>query len=184
MKLRRLVITLMPKGLIGMLLLTAAAISFALVIAPKLANPQASILLVAIVGGALGINQAVPLRTFERWDRWHRHLRATLVAIPAYVILVTVGKAEELYNFRLWGEFLIPTGFSPWTWTNTTAALAALSAAASQFYWPSRPILDSEQFIRGSRLISFGEAFRRAALLRAESAPAATPKANANPSLN
>ena len=170
MKLQRLIMTLMPKGWIGWLILLVAALSLATVLPAKLRNPQALVLLLALGVGMVGGIIALPIRAFDLWDRVPWLIRGALLAIPAYLVVVTIGAVEELYNYRLWHEFLVPGRFAPWTASNSAGLLLGLALVASQAYRISQLPADTEQIVRGPRLMSHEEAMEQAKHLVGQSA--------------
>ena len=165
---RRLWIIL-PKGLIGWGLLVFAT-ALGLQGVPTIEAPQRLLLALGVLILPLVLLFLVPARFLALWERAPWPLRGVCLGLIAYVIVVTASSFSELYTFDLWGKFLLPGGLTPWSPANTAGFFAALTAFATQHYFvnltPSPQ--DGEVLIRGTHFISFEEAQKRAAALRAQ----------------
>lgn len=153
---------LAPKTRLGWLLFWVFVFMFSVAIGPQLLRPKGLLLLATVAVPLVGAARLISPRWLFRWERLHYRLRGALVASFAYVLVVSLGHYSEIYNFRLWLEFLLPLRASPWTSIHSVGAVAFGCFYSSQFYFLNvNPPADHEQVRSGQPLISHADAQRR-----------------------
>ena len=155
----RLIWTLAPKGMGGLVLLVVFLFMFCVAIGRHLLNPKGILLLAAALVPLVAIALTGPARLFEKWEQVPNLVRGICLGILAYIAVVTIGNFAELYNFRLWLDFLLLRGGAPWSSVHSVALVGALYAIASQAY--DQPLSippDEERIVSGHRLLPVDQA--------------------------
>lgn len=136
---------------------------FAVELLPRLLNPKGLLLGVGLAVSFVAAALVIPHRWFFRWEALNWLLRALVLSALTYAFVVTVGNFGELYNFRVWLEFLLPQGASPFTPTHATAVVLGMYIFTTQDYKLSASTSpDKERVLSGQPTIPFEEAQRRA----------------------
>jgi len=131
-----------------------------------LINPRGIACSVALVAVLLIAGSRLPFHWLDFWEHRHPILRGLGLAGPGYTLLVTLGNMNEIYSFRLWKEFVLPIGGSPFTSVHAAALSASVYLFATQIYFLVTPLPeDAERIVQGQAFISFDEAVRRAQVL-------------------
>jgi len=156
---RRFIWTFGPKGVIGLVLLLVFCFMFAVSILPHLLNPKGVLLLLALAVPVAALALTLPDRAYKTWERLPDTLRAGILSVVAYAAIVTVGHFGELYNFRLWLDFLLLRSATPWSSVHSVAMAAVAFAFATQMYEPPGPVpQDEERILSGHKLLTRAEA--------------------------
>ncbi len=156
---RRFIWTFGPKGVFGLILLVVFCFMFAVAILPHLLNPKGVLLLLALATPVTALAFTLPDRVYKTWECLPDILRAALLSVLAYATIVTVGHFGELYNFRLWLDFLLLRSATPWSSVHSVAMAGVAFAFATQMYKPPGPLPeDEERILSGYKLISREEA--------------------------
>ena len=162
MKLQELLRRAPPKGGKGWVFLPFSTWIFVSCL-PRLGGPKVLLMVVALFLPFFLLLMRRPARGFVLWDKVHFKIRMLSCAAFGYVAAVTIGNFHELYNFRLWWEFLIPLNQTPWSSINSASLLVGASAAATQYYWQEQSVPpDSSRELDKTGLISQAQAEREA----------------------
>lgn len=161
----------LPKGVCGFILLLATCVLGGRS-APRDGGPQSVLAALGLMVLPLVLLLTMPEKWLAHWLQTPRFIRRLLLALAAYVMVVTASGFQDLHTFRLWGDLLLPGGLAPWTPAHAAGLSAALTAFTSQkaspYVTPPLPP-DTEVLVRGADFIPFDEARRQAAALNAES---------------
>jgi len=136
-----LLFLLRPKGLGGWLfLLGLGSVAWAN------STPDRSALKMGLVLGGFAaflmvLGFALPTKFISFVAHLRTRIRMPVFSILAYCLMVTVCNFSELYSFRLWIAFLIPSGDSPFNHTHVLGLVAAAYLICTQDFQlpPNRP---------------------------------------------
>lgn len=141
-----------PKSAIQFGCVLVYAVSFLLIVLPRLLNPAGKLVLAAmltafIVGGLL-----LPSSVINFWERIWFFPRAAIAAVFAYVLTVTLGWLPDIVRSpSAWQELLVLSGGAPFSSAHGLGLFAMIPAFLSQWYFPNSGHAGfPEQFIRGT----------------------------------
>jgi hypothetical protein len=150
-QIRRYLKVFQPKSFVQKVCVLVYALSFAVLIVPRLNNTPGKIVLTGLatlfVAGAL----LLPISVINRWENLWTWLRGSSFAIFTYVLTVTLGWRPDLRSPSAWTELLLLSGGAPFSSVHTLALFGMVPAWLSQSYCPAAaPRSFPEQFIRGT----------------------------------
>ena len=164
MKIPTLIRIVSPKSPSNWLVLVVFVFMFCVAIGPRLLGPKGLLLAMAFLASVVALVLVVPEHWCNWCECWPPFLRGLFLGLAAYAAMITLGNFGELYNFRVWLEWLTvwTTGAAPFTPGHATGLAAALHLILAQRYYLIFPSPDDlETVILGEVPISYEQALER-----------------------